>query len=55
MLRFMGSQRVGHDLATELNCTVVIQRMFHIIGFPIDYILGLSLFISNSNTSASLS
>jgi len=39
----------------ELNWTDVIQRMFHIIGLPIDYILGLSLFIYNSNTSASLS
>ena len=24
MLQFMGSQRVGHDLATELNCLFVL-------------------------------
>ena len=31
MLRFMGSQRVGHDLATELNCTeLMLSRFSHI-------------------------
>ena len=26
MLRFMGSQRVGYDRATELNCTELLGR-----------------------------
>ena len=31
MLRVMGSQRVGHDLATELNCTeLMLSRFSHI-------------------------
>ena len=28
VLWFMGSQRVGHDWATELNCTVFCQKLF---------------------------
>ena len=27
MLRFMGSQRVGHDLATELNRTEYLDNL----------------------------
>ena len=31
MLRFMGSQRVGHDWATELNWTELNVDIFEII------------------------
>ena len=33
MLRFMGSQRVGHDCVTELNC-VYIQPMLVLFATP---------------------
>ena len=33
MLRFMGSQRVGHDWATELNCTEKNRRVYFLIPF----------------------
>ena len=29
VLRFMGSQRVGHDRATELNWTILILKTYH--------------------------
>ena len=32
MLRFMGSQRVGHDWVTELNWTECIQNKVHIVA-----------------------
>ena len=31
MLRFMGSQRVGHNWATELNCTELIWDLFWLV------------------------
>ena len=33
VLRFMGSQRVGHDWATELNCTDLIWRNSALVNF----------------------
>ena len=33
MLRFMGSQRVGHDRATELNVHIARNSVFINIGF----------------------
>ena len=35
VLRFMGSQRVGHDWATELNWTFSLNVVFITINFPL--------------------
>ena len=32
MLQFMGSQRVGHDLATELNVYIILYYIENFIG-----------------------
>ena len=37
MLRFMGSQRVGHDWATEMNWTELIQ-VIHVHPYPINIV-----------------
>ena len=35
VLRFMGSQRVGHDWATEMNWTELILDLWYILSLPI--------------------
>ena len=35
MLQFMGSQRVGHDLATELNRTELIDVLLCLLNFTV--------------------
>ena len=39
VLPFMGSQRVGHDWATELNWTEVLKIGFYVICFLLEYAL----------------
>ena len=53
MLRFMGSQRVGHDCATELNC-VYIQPMLVLFATPLIAACQASLSIANSRSSTKL-
>ena len=46
VLRFMGSQRVGHDWATELNWT----EWCHIHPSPLFWMPSLSIWIKQTNT-----
>ena len=53
MLRFMGSQRVGHDSATELNCIYSLDILLVLFGASLLFHVQFSLLFLDLHTGFS--